>query len=95
MDQTFRDAVDFEVYQNYPNPFRDITAIPFTMPERGDAAIKVFDQSGKALRVIKGQYEQGYNEVKMIRTGLPSNGMIYYSVETKHGKVVRKMMLIE
>ena len=49
--------------QNYPNPFNPETWIPFRLSERAEVRIRIFDVSGKLVRVLDlGKLEPGYYE---------------------------------
>ncbi|MCD6506085.1 IPT/TIG domain-containing protein [Candidatus Poribacteria bacterium] len=49
--------------QNYPNPFNPETWIPFRLSERAEVKIRIFDVSGKLVRVLDlGKLEPGYYE---------------------------------
>ena len=50
----------FSLSQNHPNPFNSSTAIDFTIPEHGYAALRVFNTLGKEVAVLfKGEAEGG------------------------------------
>lgn len=42
----------FELQQNYPNPFKLETTIPFYVAEKGQVDISVFDINGKQIRIL-------------------------------------------
>jgi len=86
---------NFELYQNQPNPFSVETVIGFELPESGSATLSLFDVTGKVLRVIEGDYAQGYNEVKLTKSDLSSTGMIYYKLQTQEHTATRHMIIVE
>ena len=86
---------NFELYQNQPNPFSVETVIGFDLPESGSATLSLFDVTGKVLRVIEGDYTQGYNEVKLTKSDLSSTGMIYYKLQTQDHTATRHMIIVE
>src|SRR5699024_6064516 len=53
----------FALYQNTPNPYAGQTVIGFNLPEASKATLSVYDVTGKMLKVVEGEYDQGYNEV--------------------------------
>lgn len=47
------------VYQNYPNPFNPFTTILFDVPSRSPVSLKIFDVSGRLVRVLINGKEYG------------------------------------
>jgi len=86
--------VGFELYQNQPNPFAERTTIGFTLPERGEATLTIFDTDGRVMKSIRSSYDKGYNQVSIERSELPTSGMLYYKLETATGTAVRKMIVM-
>jgi hypothetical protein len=86
-------AAGFELYQNIPNPFTGITRIGFRLPEAANATLTVTDASGKVVRVVKGEYARGYNEVNLSDFGGVS-GVLYYRLDTPTHSATRKMVVV-
>ncbi len=42
----------FNLYQNYPNPFRAVTTIKYDLPEQSDVSITVYDILGRRVKVL-------------------------------------------
>lgn len=87
-------AAGFELYQNIPNPFTGVTRIGFRLPEPAAATLTVMDASGKVIRVIKGEYEKGYNELNLSDFGGVS-GVLYYRLDTPAHLATRMMVVVE
>lgn len=93
---------NFEIFQNFPNPFNPATFIKFQLPEKSSVNIKVYDQSGReTASLFEGEYEQGFYSVAFDGAGL-SSGIYYYRIEahslsqTKSGFIkTLKMSLIK
>jgi predicted RNA-binding protein with TRAM domain len=85
----------FELYQNTPNPFKGVTVIGFNLPQPGAATLTVSDVSGKVLKVIEGDFPQGYSEVKLNSNDLPSSGVLYYTLSTAEATLTKKMVVVE
>ena len=85
----------FELLQNKPNPFNESTLIGFNLPEAAEATLRVFDVSGKTLKVIEGDFARGYNEVTIKREDLGSVGVLFYQLETQGFSGTRKMILLD
>jgi PKD repeat protein len=57
--------VRFALGQNNPNPFNPQTTISFDLPEQGAVILRVFDVSGRMVRVLVGgeMHDQGRHDV--------------------------------
>ena len=85
----------FELHQNRPNPFSDETIISFNLPEQANAQLSIMDISGKIVKVYKGTFQQGYNELKIQASDLPNAQILYYKLESAAHTAVRKMTSIK
>jgi hypothetical protein len=85
----------FELYQNEPNPFRDVTVIGFNLPEASTATLKVYDVTGKVMKVVVGDYAKGYNAITLTRAEIEGNGMLYYQLETPTDSATKRMITVE
>jgi hypothetical protein len=78
--------------QNYPNPFNPSTVIRFTLPAQERIQIKVYDITGRLVRVLADQIlASGSHEVKFDATGLPS-GPYYYQLTASSYTKTRLMI---
>jgi hypothetical protein len=84
----------FQLYQNQPNPFRESTSIGFTLPERSEATLTIYDTDGRVLKIFHQSFDKGYNQVEVSRSDLQSSGVVYYKLETPGRTAVRKMILL-
>ncbi len=86
---------NFELFQNKPNPFNESTLIGFNLPEASTATLRVYDVSGKNLKVITLNAARGYNEVNINRNELGAAGVLYYQLDTDADSAVKKMIILE
>ncbi|MEM6318448.1 MAG: PKD domain-containing protein [Bacteroidota bacterium] len=86
---------NFSVGQNQPNPFAEITVIPYQLPAAGQVQLDLFDLSGKVLKSVKKEGLMGENQWVIQKSEVPSGGIYYYSVRTPFGQVTKKMILLE
>jgi hypothetical protein len=84
----------FELYQNQPNPFVDQTLISFNLPSAARTTIRISDINGRVLQVINGDYNKGYNELRLEKGNLPA-GVLTYTVETSDYSGTRKMISVK
>jgi uncharacterized protein (DUF1501 family) len=85
--------LDIQSVMNYPNPCRDFTQIRFAS-KGGLLRIRLFDQFGKQLEVIKeANYPSGNFEV-MIDTSKLAAGLYYYQVQMADEQVMKTFVKI-
>lgn len=84
----------FELYQNTPNPFTKSTVINFRLPEEGDAKLSIYDITGKVLRIYDVQGIKGMNSVKVDKSDLNVNGVLYYQLDAASHTATRQMILM-
>ena len=86
---------DFEVLQNVPNPFKDLTRIEFTLDRAGPVQFNVTDQTGRLVYTETQYLEAGPNQFVLNREQLNTTGLLYYQISTGTHTATRKMMLIQ
>ena len=85
----------FKLEQNYPNPFNPNTTIKYSIPERSDVTLKVYDMLGEEVASLvneskdKGSYEINFDASKL------SSGMYVYRLNAGDLTISKKMMLIK
>jgi hypothetical protein len=85
-------GLDFELYQNQPNPFVNKTMIGFFLPEAAEATLSVLDESGRLVYQQKGTFPTGENVIVLDRALLNTSGVLYYRLETNTDSATRKMI---
>jgi len=85
--------------QNYPNPFNPQTRISFTIKERGQVTMGIYDVSGRCLRVLlDSEMEKGSHSVMWNGTdgrGNPvASGVYFYRIESGNFRDTKKMVLL-
>ncbi|HMT12760.1 MAG TPA: T9SS type A sorting domain-containing protein, partial [Ignavibacteria bacterium] len=92
----------FVLNQNYPNPFNPTTTISFSIPERGNVKLTVFDVSGRQAAILSDRVAAaGRYEVTFDARGLAS-GVYFYKLEVRNERSsaagyteIRKMVLLK
>ena len=85
----------FELFQNTPNPFKELTTIGFNLSEATTATLKIYDVSGKVLKMMELEGVKGYNSIEMNRAKLGNKGVLYYQLETANHTATKKMILVD
>ena len=71
------------------------TKITYTIPERGNVSLKVFDLLGSEVReLVKGEVEAGEYEINFDASLLPS-GVYFYQLKAESFIEAKKMLLIK
>jgi hypothetical protein len=97
---------EYDLSQNYPNPFDRSTQIGFALPERSRVSLVVFDLAGRAVRsLVEGEWAPGRHAATFDRTaddGRRLGAGIYWvrlnAVSLASGQTfqsLRKMVLVQ
>lgn len=85
----------FALNQNYPNPFNPTTSISFSIAERSNVSLKVFDVLGKEVaNLVSGEKESGHYTVNFNASNLAS-GLYVYTLKAGSNTMSKKMMLMK
>ena len=69
---------EYVLYQNYPNPFNPSTTIEFSIPEKSEVVLSIYNSLGEKVReLINGSMEAGYQRVVFDARELPSGTYVY------------------
>lgn len=86
---------DFSLSQNYPNPFNPSTNIEFSVPEKANIQIEVFDIAGRLIEVLfNGEKNAGIHSVTW-DAGSHSSGIYLLRMHSPRGIETRKMILLK
>ncbi|MCB0608077.1 MAG: T9SS type A sorting domain-containing protein, partial [Lewinella sp.] len=87
-------ANGFELLQNAPNPFRELTTIQFVIPEYGEVEFTIHDVTGKVVLRQNAGFAAGRHQLVVDADMLPA-GVLYYTVTYKGQTATRKMVVIK
>ncbi|PIS45593.1 MAG: hypothetical protein COT22_04435, partial [Ignavibacteria bacterium CG08_land_8_20_14_0_20_37_9] len=93
-------ANEFMLYQNYPNPFNPATTINFSIAEKSNVQLRVFNLLGEVVKTLVNQNEEaGVHSITwngLNETGAPVNSGIYLlRLEADSQIQMRKMILLK
>lgn len=83
---------DFALYQNRPNPFRDLTMIGFRIPQAAEVILTLFTPGGQVITEFRGRYPTGYHEMSVPGELLPADGIIFYKLEAPGFSETKRMV---
>jgi len=85
----------FSLSQNYPNPFNPVTQISFSLPERSEVRLSVYNISGqKVAELVNGIMNSGIHWVSWRAGGLAS-GVFLCRLQAGDYSAVTKMVLLK
>ena len=87
---------DYKLFQNYPNPFNPITNVKLQMLKQGFAEIKVFDITGKVVKILLNEkLNSGEYNITFDGNNL-SSGVYFYALFV-NGRVIdtKKAVLLK
>jgi len=85
---------NYNLAQNYPNPFNPVTTIQYSLTQRSNVTLKVYDVLGKEIAVlVNEEKDRGVYNVNFDATGLAS-GMYMYRIQAGSFAETKKMILL-
>jgi hypothetical protein len=82
----------FKIFQNQPNPAKEITTVSFELGTSANVTLYVYDMLGKPVcNTISGQFSAGRHDINLDTQSL-SDGVYFYTV--KKGDVSQTMKMV-
>jgi len=86
---------DFNLSQNFPNPFNPTTTISFSIPKQNHVSLKVYDVLGNEVgTLVNEEKEIGVYSVYFNASQLAS-GIYFYQIKAGAFNQIKKMLLIK
>jgi hypothetical protein len=86
---------NFQLFNNYPNPFNPTTTIHFHLPIKDNVKLSVYNSLGQLVKVLinqkllSGNYQIEFNGQNL------SSGVYYYVIRVNNFQSVKKMLLLK
>lgn len=86
---------DYDLHQNFPNPFNPVTTIQFAIPKTSDVSLKVYDVLGNEVANLLDQgIAAGTHSVKFDAGSIPS-GIYFYTLQSEYFSSTKKMIVLK
>ncbi|MBK8553310.1 MAG: T9SS type A sorting domain-containing protein [Ignavibacteria bacterium] len=86
---------EYDLKQNYPNPFYPVTKINFSIPKQGLVTLKIYDVLGKeVITLVNEAKEAGNYDVDFNASSLAS-GAYFYKIESGDFSNIKRMILLK
>ncbi|MBI2418564.1 MAG: T9SS type A sorting domain-containing protein [Ignavibacteriales bacterium] len=87
--------MSYSLSQNYPNPFNPSTTIKFSLPEKAQVSIIIYNQLGqKVTELLRADKEAGDYQIEWNASNLPS-GVYMYEMRTEKFSSIKKLILMK
>ncbi len=86
-------ANNFQLFQNFPNPFNPNTLIKYSISNDCFVNLKVFDVLGNQITTLVSAEKSAGNYVVEFNSNNLSSGIYFYRLESE-GKFITKQMLL-
>jgi len=93
VDNTIEIIDDYNIFQNFPNPFNPSTKIKYSVPKSSSVVIKVFDVLGNET-LVNEEKPTGTYELNWYPERLPS-GVYFYRLQAGDYIKTKKMVLMK
>ncbi len=85
----------FTLFQNYPNPFNPTTCISYSLENREQVRLRIFDILGKEVATLVNEEKPaGAYEVRFDAANL-SSGIYFYTLQTSKAVETKKFVLLK
>jgi hypothetical protein len=86
---------DYQLSQNFPNPFNPSTTMKFSIPRQSHVVLTIFNSLGMEIEIIvNGNLSPGYYEAQWTTLNLPS-GVYFYRLQAGAFAETRKLILLK
>ena len=86
---------EFGLNQNYPNPFNPSTNISYTLPEKADVELSIFNMLGQKVATVINQTQDAGTYTINWQAGSVSSGVYIYRLTAGGNTFTKRMMLIK
>lgn len=84
---------EFKLSQNYPNPFNPSTSIAFTVPQKSDVAIRIYDLLGREVALVASGVREAGNYTVAFNAGNLPSGIYFYKLIAGEFVETKRMIL--
>ena len=88
-------SLGYALLQNYPNPFSSTTNIAYTLGERTNVKLTVYDVLGRRISVIVNECQQAGRYIIQFSGRNLASGEYLYRLKTQNFEKVLKMVLLK
>lgn len=90
----------YALSQNFPNPFNSQTVIEYSLPERCDVSVSIYNILGRKVKTLVDDRQPAGNyrvvwDGRNSEGGEVASGIYFYSIQSEKYRAARKMLLLK
>ncbi len=86
---------DYQLYQNFPNPFNPSTKIKFDIPKQANVVIKVYDILGKEIKTLLNENKSPGSYIIDFNASGFTSGVYFYRITAGNYTDTKKMIVLK
>lgn len=86
---------EYELKQNFPNPFNSETVISYSIPEECNVTLSIYDITGREISVLINEHMSAGNYGCRFNAGNLSGGMYFYKLSAGKFNDIKKMVFLK
>lgn len=86
---------NFELNQNFPNPFNSKTIVTYSIPNSDFVSLKIYDILGKEILTVVDEYKNSGTYLAEIDSNGLSNGIYLLKLKSQQYSIVKKMIVLK
>lgn len=86
---------EYELIQNYPNPYNPSTKIRFALPKQGLVTLKIYDILGREVSTLVNEVKQAGIYTVEFNGSNYASGVYFYRIESGKFSDVKRMVLLK
>jgi hypothetical protein len=87
--------LEFALSQNYPNPFNPSTQISYSVPQKGQVTLKVFNVLGMEVATLVSGIQDAGKHAATFNAASISSGVYFYRLQAGGVSLTRKMLFVK
>ncbi|MCK6606644.1 MAG: choice-of-anchor H family protein [Ignavibacteriaceae bacterium] len=95
IEGTEEQPLKYELTQNYPNPFNPSTTIGYSISEKNNVSLVIYNQAGETIDVLVSEVQEAGRYNLVWNADKYSSGVYFCELKAGQFRSVRKLMLIK
>ncbi len=86
---------NYSLSQNYPNPFNPTTTIEYSLPQRSQVILKLYDVAGREVKTLVNQEQNSGNHSAVLNASNLASGVYFYRITAGNFVDIKKLVLLK